>query len=267
MKSIKQMLDLNGRRALITGGTGYIGQTIAHTLGELGCETILADLPNANSETIAAEIEKKWHRASVFLACDLEDQVSRQKLVDYIFQEVGALDILVNNAAFVGDSKLQGWAEPFEKQSTETWRRAVEVNLTAIFDLSRELAPLLQKSEEGSILNISSIYGVSGPDYSLYEGTKMANPAAYAASKGGVVQLTRWLATTLAPRVRVNAISPGGVFRQQPEVFVERYVAKTPLARMAVEEDFKGAVAFLLSGMSSYVTGQNLLVDGGWTLW
>ncbi len=113
----------------------------------------------------------------------------------------------------------------------------------------------------------ASIYGMVGPDFSLYAGTSMGNPAAYAASKGGLLQLTRYLATALAPRVRVNAITPGGIVRGQPPAFIERYVAKTPLGRMATEEDFKGAIAYLASDLSRYVTGQNLVVDGGWTAW
>ena len=117
------------------------------------------------------------------------------------------------------------------------------------------------------MINISSIYGQWGPDLSLYEGTKMANPAAYSASKGGLDQLTRWLACTLAPDIRVNAISPGGVARGQPISFVERYNARTPLGRMATEDDFRGAVAYLASDLSAYVSGQILSVDGGWGIW
>ena len=117
------------------------------------------------------------------------------------------------------------------------------------------------------MINVGSIYGMVGPDMRLYEGTTMGNPAAYAASKGGLLQFTRWLATILAPEVRVNSITPGGVWRNQPEAFHERYKARTPLRRMAHEEDFKGAVAYLASDLSSYVTGHNLLVDGGWTVW
>ena len=125
----------------------------------------------------------------------------------------------------------------------------------------------LRASGHGSVINISSIYGLAGPDWRLYEGTDLGNPAAYAASKGGLIQATRWLATTLAPQVRVNAIAPGGVFRDTPEPFLSRYVARTPLARMAREEDFKGAVAYLASDLSAYMTGQCLTVDGGWTVW
>ena len=129
------------------------------------------------------------------------------------------------------------------------------------------MTPLLKATEGASIINIASIYGEYGPDWSLYEGTYMSNPAAYSASKGGLIQFTRWLATTIAPDIRVNAISPGGIFRNQPEVFVKRYEAKTPLGRMATEDDFRGVVAFLASDMSRYVTGQNLVMDGGWGVW
>jgi NAD(P)-dependent dehydrogenase (short-subunit alcohol dehydrogenase family) len=156
---------------------------------------------------------------------------------------------------------------PFERQLPESWRRALEVNLTAPFVLVQAAAEALAASGHGSVINISSIYGLTGPDWRLYEGTTMGNPAAYAASKGGLIQMTRWLATTMAPKVRVNAIAPGGVFRDTPEPFLTRYISRTPLARMATEEDFKGAVAYLASDLSAYVTGQCLAVDGGWTAW
>jgi len=156
---------------------------------------------------------------------------------------------------------------PFEEQTVDTWRRAIEVNLTAAFDLSKALLPKLKKSGNSSIINVASIYGVTGPVHSMYEDTEMGNPAAYSASKGGLIQFTRWLATTIAPEVRVNAISPGGIYRNQPESFVNRYNERTPLGRMAAEEDLKGIIAYLASDMSKYVTGQNINIDGGWTVW
>jgi NAD(P)-dependent dehydrogenase (short-subunit alcohol dehydrogenase family) len=188
-------------------------------------------------------------------------------LINWIKSDGQGLNILINNAAFVGTSDLKGWAVPFEQQTVETWRRALEVNLTAIFDLCQGLTPLLKEAKGANIINIASIYGIYGPDWSLYEDTSMSNPAAYGASKGGLIQLSRWLATTVAPDIRVNAISPGGVLRNQPEVFVKRYEAKTPLGRMATEDDFRGTVAHLASDLSKYVTGQNFSVDGGWGAW
>jgi NAD(P)-dependent dehydrogenase (short-subunit alcohol dehydrogenase family) len=133
--------------------------------------------------------------------------------------------------------------------------------------MAQEARAALLASGHGSVILLASIYGLVGPDPTLYADTGLANPAAYGVSKGGIIQLTRYLATVMAPRVRVNAIAPGGVWREQPDVFRERYEARTPLRRMAVEEDLKGAVAYLASDLSSYVTGHTLVVDGGWTAW
>jgi NAD(P)-dependent dehydrogenase (short-subunit alcohol dehydrogenase family) len=201
------------------------------------------------------------------LPLDLEKPETVRAVPEAIRREFGRLDILVNNAALVGTSALVGWSVPFAEQSVDTFRRALEVNLTAAFALTQACTPLLADSGQGSVVNVLSIYALVGPDRRLYEGTPLDNPAAYAASKGGLLQLTRWLATTLAPTIRVNAITPGGIFRDTKEPFLSRYVERTPLRRMATEEDFKGAFAFLASGLSRYVTGQNLVVDGGWTAW
>jgi NAD(P)-dependent dehydrogenase (short-subunit alcohol dehydrogenase family) len=126
---------------------------------------------------------------------------------------------------------------------------------------------LLAAGNNGSIINIGSIYGEYGPDWRLYDGTNLGNPAAYGVSKGGLTQLTRWMATTVAPAIRVNAIAPGGIARNQPQSFVQQYEARTPMGRMATEDDFRGAVAYLASALSAYVTGQVLHVDGGWGVW
>ena len=267
MATIAALMSLKGRRALITGAAGNLGRVIAHALAELGADLLLVDRPDAEYGHLVRDIEQEWRVKVQTLPCDLEAQDARDRLIHTVQKQEEGLDVLVNNAAFVGISGLQGWAVEFERQSVETWRRALEVNLTAAFDLSKGVAPLLKRSRGGCIINVASIYGAFGPDYTLYAGTDMGNPAAYAASKGGLIQLTRWLATTLAPEVRVNTISPGGVFRNQPDVFVKRYEARTPLARMATEEDFRGAIAYLASDLSRYVTGHNLAVDGGWGVW
>ena len=160
---------------------------------------------------------------------------------------------------------MPGWAVPFEKQRVAAWDAALQVNVTAAFVLAQEARDSLAASKRGSIIFFSSIYGMVGPDMSLYEGTEMSNPIGYGASKGALLQLTRYLSSLFAPAVRVNAISPGGVWRGQPESFRARYQSRTLLKRMAAEEDLKGAVAYLAGDMSSYVTGHNLVVDGGWT--
>jgi NAD(P)-dependent dehydrogenase (short-subunit alcohol dehydrogenase family) len=266
MKKIEDLINLEGRRALITGATGGIGQEIALTIAELGGDLILIDRPNSNYDLVKKSVLDNWDVDIECIDCDLEDENSRISLIKDVIKSGVNLDILINNAAFVGESNLKGWIEDFDKQSVGTWNRALEVNLTAPFHLSQAFTPLLKKSKTGSIINIASIYGVNAPDYSLYKGTSMGNPAGYSASKGGLIQFTRWLSTTIAPDIRVNAVSPGGVYRNQPAEFVKRYEARTPLGRMATEEDFKGVIAYLSSDLSRYVTGQNIIVDGGWSV-
>jgi NAD(P)-dependent dehydrogenase (short-subunit alcohol dehydrogenase family) len=267
MTTIKELSNLKGRRAMITGATGGLGKVMVDTLAELGADLVLVDRPGSDFGSLSANLTERWGIKVEHQVCDLEQQVQRTDLMAWLKSSDQGLNILINNAAFVGNSDLQGWGVPFEQQTVETWRRALEVNLTAVFDLCQGLTPLLKTAEGANIINIASIYGMYGPDWSLYEGTSISNPAAYGASKGGLIQFTRWLATTSAPCVRVNAISPGGVFRNQSEVFVRRYGEKTPLGRMASEDDFRGVTAYLASDMSKYVTGQNLHVDGGWGVW
>lgn len=251
----------------MTGAAGGLGRVIADTLAELGANLYLVDRDGSDLEALGSDIRSRWNVKTESLYCDLESSDQRRALVAKVTSGERGLSVLVNNAAFVGTSSLTGWGVPFEQQSLDTWRRALEVNLTAVFDLCQGLAPVLGAAAGSTIVNIASIYGEYGPDWRLYEGTSMGNPAAYGASKGGLIQFTRWLATTLAPNVRVNSISPGGIRRGQSEDFVARYVARTPLGRMATEDDFRGAIAYLASDLSSYVTGQNMPVDGGWGVW
>jgi NAD(P)-dependent dehydrogenase (short-subunit alcohol dehydrogenase family) len=267
MTTIKELMNLEGRRALITGATGFLGTIMAETLAELGADLVLVDRPGTNFQRITETLTERWKIKVQHRHCDLEQQEQRAELMAWLKNSGQGLNILINNAAFVGTSELEGWAVPFEEQTVETWRRALEVNLTAVFDLCQGLMPLLKVADGASIINIASIYGEYGPDWRLYERTNMSNPAAYGASKGGLIQFTRWLATTLSPHIRVNAISPGGIFRSQPELFVKRYEARTPLGRMASEDDFRGGVAYFASNLSQYSTGQNLVVDGGWGVW
>lgn len=211
MTSIKELSSLRGRRALVTGATGHLGKVIAETLAELGADLVLVDRPGSDFDSLTALLVKLWTVKIEHYSCDLEQQNQRSELIAWIKSSDQSLNILVNNAAFVGTADLQGWSVPFEEQTVATWRRALEVNLTAIFDLCQGLTPMLRAAEGASIINIASTYGMLAPDWSLYAGTTMGNPAAYGASKGGLIQFTRWLATTLAPAVRVNCISPGGI--------------------------------------------------------
>jgi NAD(P)-dependent dehydrogenase (short-subunit alcohol dehydrogenase family) len=267
-RDIRDLMALTGRVALVTGGAGHIGRTVAAGLAELGAAVALTDRDAAACEVATHELAERFPATRTLgLAVDLADEPATQALPGRVAAELGGLDILVNSAAFVGDSKLTGWAVPFEEQSPDTWRKAIEVNLTAVFVLVQAAKPWLEKSGRGSVVNIASIYGMVGPDLGLYEGTRMGNPAAYGAAKGGLLQLTRWLACVMAPTVRVNTVTPGGIRRGQSEAFRRRYEARTPLRRMGTEEDMKGAVAYLAGDLAAYVTGHNLVVDGGWMAW
>ena len=267
MSRLNELSNLSGRTALVTGSSGGLGHIFSETLAELGCNLILVDLPGLDNKDKISDLKKKWGIEIEYISCNLEYQEQRLKLISKILDSGIALNVLVNNASLVGSSKLEGWSVIFENQSVEAWQKAIEVNLTSVFEISQGLLPLLRKSQGANIVNISSIYGLYGPDWRLYENTNMANPAAYSVTKSGLIGLTRWLATTIAPDVRVNAIAPGGIFRNQPDEFVKKYSSKTPLERMATEDDFRGIIQFLASDLSSYVTGQVISVDGGFGVW
>lgn len=267
MKSLAQLQDLHGRTALITGGAGHIGRAMGEALAELGASIAVLDLDGRAAADAAAALSARFGVKTLALDVDLTDDARVREVPERVASRLGRLDVVINNAALVGTSSLKGWAVPFAEQSVDTWRAALDVNLTAAFVLTQAALEPLKASGHGSVINVGSIYGVVGPDLGLYEGTTLGNPAAYAASKGGLIQFSRWLATSLAPAVRVNAITLGGILRGQAESFQERYIARTPLKRMGREEDLKGAVAYLASDLSAYVTGHNLMVDGGWTAW
>lgn len=265
MKTLKELMDLSGRVALITGGSGYVGSAAGQSLAELGAKIVVLDMEQEKCDAVAAELSETHKVDCVGFAVDLSATDEIATVPARVNERFGRLDIIIHSAAYTAN--VPGWAVPFEEQTVEPWDRAMRINTTAAFLLVQGAKDLLVQSEGGSVLFLSSIYGIVGPDMRLYEGTGMNNAAGYAATKGGLLQLMRYLATVLAPHVRVNAISPGGIWRNQPEEFHERYKARTPLGRMATEEDLKGAIAYLASDLSNYVTGHNLIIDGGWTAW
>ena len=262
-------MDLSGRKAVVTGGAGHIGYAAAQALAELGAKVVLLDQDAAVCDSRAKTLNAVRADSATGIACDLADETVTRIAVRDAINALDGLDILVHAAALVGTTSVAGWASPFGEQTVAAWDAGMRVNLTSAFVIAQEARTALSASGHGAIIVVSSIYGLVGSDSSTYDGTGMNSDRvlAYSASKGGLLQLMRHLATLFAPRIRVNAISPGGVARGQPELFRERYSARTPLKRMATEEDMKGAVAFLASDLSAYVTGHNLVVDGGWTAW
>lgn len=257
---------MDGRVSLVIGGAGHIGSVAAAGLAELGSDLAIVDLDEDRVRAIASEIRRSYGVNVLEVVADLEIESEVRAIPSIVADTFSRIDVLVHLAAIV-NPELGGWTTPFEKQSVTQWRRGLEINLTSAFLLAQGCVNFLKLSPNGSMIFFGSTYGIVGPDWSIYEGTEMGNAAGYAASKGGIIQLTRWLATTLAPEIRVNTLSPGGVYRDHLETFRKAYAAKTPLKRMASEEDYKAGVAFLASDMSRYVTGHNLVIDGGWTAW
>ena len=264
MTGVPSLFDLSGRTAVVTGGAGPLGSVLSQALADQGARVVIVDrVEEAIHEALANLRSAADH---VGIAVDLLHPDALATVVSAV-ESLGACDVLVHNAAFTGTSGVAGYAVPFEEQTDEAFELATRLNLTVPFSLTRRLAPLLRKNNRGSVINVGSIYGLVGPNMGLYRGTQMGNPAAYAATKGGLAQLTRYLSTVLAPEIRVNAFAPGGIERGQAPEFIDRYERQTPMGRMATEEDFRGIVSWLASEASAYVTGQVVAVDGGWTAW
>jgi NAD(P)-dependent dehydrogenase (short-subunit alcohol dehydrogenase family) len=258
------MFSVVGKGILVTGAAGFLGRKLCTHLTSAGATVFAVDIDEGGLSEL--EIATVSHPGMLTpLAADLGEESARVGLVDQLSSLTVSLDGVVFAAAFVGTSNIEGWAVDFAHQSVKAWRDALELNLTAPFHLSQLLTSLLWKGVGPSIVNVGSIYGSVGPDWALYEGLTMSQPAGYAASKGGLLQLSRWLSSTLAPAIRVNCVSPGGLERGQPQEFIERYSKKTPLGRMGTEMDVLGAVVYLLSAASAYVTGQEIVIDGGLT--
>ncbi len=250
---------MSGRVALVTAGTGSgCGRQIVEGLAEAGAKVVLT----------SRCLERAAAAASSFRAAGLDvegevllpgDPDSTRRLVASVTRRHRRLDILVNNA---GVNLLK----PLEAVAPAEWESILRINLTAAMLLSREAAPVMREAGSGVILNVASIYGVVAADPSLYGTSGLDSPLVYGVSKAGLIQMTRYLAVRWAPEIRVNCISPGGLGAAQQADFVDRYTARTPLRRMGGPDDLKGAAVFLTSDASAWVTGQNLLVDGGWTL-
>lgn len=258
---ILDRFSLRDRVALVTGGAGPLfGSSISSALAEAGATVITASRSlEANLDYAASLTTQGLDAHGMHL--DICDPASIAALRASVLERFGRLDILVNSAL-----AREGHAGGFEEQTAEHWAAVAHGDMTGLFLLCQAFAPEMARQGRGSIINIASIYGVVSNDPSLYEGTDMRQPPTYPFVKGGMVQFTRYLAAYFGKSgVRANCISPGGYFNHQPEVFVQRYSQRVPLGRMMDHDDLKGAVVFLASDASSYVTGENLMVDGGWT--
>jgi NAD(P)-dependent dehydrogenase (short-subunit alcohol dehydrogenase family) len=258
-RTIASLYDLTGRVAIVTGGAGLYGRHMCRALAEAGAHVVVTSRDVAACEDAAAQLRSEGHLASAH-RLDQADETSIVELRDHVVKELGRIDILVN-----GSVHRQG-GDP-DRTTAEDWAATSQVNSTGLFLVTKHIGEQMVAQRSGSIVNIGSIYGVVGPTFDIYAGTAMTSPAFYAFDKGGMVNLTRYLACFYAPHgVRVNCLSPGGLATpDQPASFVRAYSARTPMGRLAGPDDIKGPVLFLASDASCYVTGVNLMVDGGWT--
>lgn len=270
MPKIQEAFDLSGRAALVTGAAGLLGRQFAQTLTEAGASVVLVDLNEAALNELAAKLGDK----AKAVRCDVGEKASVKSAMDVAVKQFGQLDILVNSAALdpkFDKDEASKHSNSFEDYSLEMWNNALRVNLTGAFLFSQAaIQPMLAK-KRGVIINICSTYGLGGPDQRIY--LKAGQPAAYkpvdyTVTKAGILGLTKYLATYYGDKgIRVNALTPGGVRNTQDDEFVQAYSARTVLGRMADQNEMNGALLFLASDASSYMTGANLVVDGGWTAW
>jgi NAD(P)-dependent dehydrogenase (short-subunit alcohol dehydrogenase family) len=262
---------LEGRTALVTGATGLLGREHCRALRDAGARVVVADV----KEEVCRVFAETLGGGAFGCAFDVTDKDSVTSARDRVLAEAGGIDILVNNAA-VNDQferpELAGELSKLENYPLAQWRRMIDVNVTGAFLCAQVFGEVMARAGRGSIINIASTYGIVAPNQSLYRDEagrqSFYKSPAYSVSKGAVLSLTTFLASYWGERgVRVNSLSPGGVENRQEEFFVKNYAERTPLKRMARPDDYHGAIVFLASDAAAYVTGANLVVDGGFTIW
>lgn len=245
------MSNLSNKVVIVTGGNGLIGRAILH------------DIKQAGAIAINAEINVTDDLENGTLECNITDSLSVQTAISKVIEKYGRIDGLVNSAY----PRTKDWGVKFENIPEESWKQNVDMQLNSLFVICQAVLREMKLQGAGSIVNISSVYGVVGPDFGVYDGTQMTMPAAYSAIKGGVVNFSRYLASYYgSDNIRVNCVSPGGIFDHQNDVFIKQYESRVPMRRMGLPADIAPSVTFLLSDNAGYITGHNLMVDGGWTI-
>ncbi len=269
------IFSLQEKVAVVTGALGLIGNHYCYALAEAGAHVVVTDLNEERCKAFASELTSSTKSECIGVASDITKEISLEKLRETVLQKFGSVDILVNNAAIndmFENPAIAAEQSKFENYPLELWQRSLDVNITGMFLCSQILGSVMAERKNGSIINIASTYALVAPDQSLYrnpDGTQQFYKSpSYPTTKGAVIAFTKFLAAYWGKKgIRVNALSPGGVQNGQEEFFIQNYSSRTPLGRMAQPTDYKGALVFLASDASKYMTGANLIVDGGWTIW
>jgi NAD(P)-dependent dehydrogenase (short-subunit alcohol dehydrogenase family) len=271
--SYRGLFDLTGKAAVVTGGAGILGEHFCAGLVESGAKVAVVDLLEKKAMELARELGLRNKKQVIGVGCDVSDPASVQAMVAHVLTEFGEINILHNNAASKSHD-LDAFFVPFEEYSLDQWRKIMSVNLDGMFLVAQAVGKqMVAQGKGGSIIQTGSIYGVMAPDHRIYEGSFYLNrqintPAVYTASKAGVIGLTKHLATYWADKgIRVNTLTPGGTESGQNAEFKRHYAARIPVNRMANAHEMVGALLYLASDASSYVTGQNIIVDGGLSAW
>ena len=267
------MFDLTGKTAIVTGGLGILGRRFCQGLAEFNANVAVVDLDGEKAGEFAGELAADFGIKAEGISCDVSDPQSVRNMVQRVVELFGQVHILHNNAASKS-SNLNAFFAPFEEYSLEEWRKIMAVNIDGMFLVAQAVgSQMITQGTGGSIIQTSSIYGLVASDKRIYEGSlymgmQISNPAVYSTSKAAVVGLTKYLAAYWADKgIRVNTLVPAGVESGQNETFKARYSARVPLGRMSQGEEMVGALVYLASDASSYVTGQNIVVDGGLSVW
>ena len=269
----KKIFDLNGKVAIVTGGAGVLGKSFCKGLAQHGANIAIVDLLQKQTQDLAMELEVLYGIKARAYAFDVANEHSVRKMVEVVVSDFGEINVLLNNVA-AKSKDLNAFFAPFEEYKLDQWREIMSVNLDAMFLVAQSVGrQMLAQKKGGSIIQVASIYGFMSPDHRIYEGSKylgmqINTPAVYMASKSAIIGLTKYLSTYWANKnIRVNTLSPGGVESGQNEIFKNQYSARVPLNRMAQPSEMVGALVFLASDASSYLTGQNIIVDGGLSAW
>lgn len=269
----RQLFDLQGKTAVVTGGAGILGHHFCRGLAESGANVAVVDLDVVKAEKLASLLSDQYEVKAIGIACDVAEPDSVERMVEKVISQFGQINILHNNVASKSDD-LDAFFAPFEDYSLKEWRRIMSVNIDGMFLVAQAVGKqMVKQGHGGSIIQTASIYGILGPDQRIYDGSyyldrPINTPAVYSASKAAVIGLTKYLATYWADKgIRVNTLTPGGVESGQNETFQQKYSARIPMGRMARATEMVGAMLYLASDASSYVTGQNIVVDGGLQAW